>query len=196
MQFRDLRRQQFRRYYQPTRILLGIVESRKTRTPNVITLCFSMTCSYKPAMMAVSVQRHSYSFDLFQTAPEFVLAVPGESLAQETLFCGVKSGREHDKVQECNLQLSASEVVAVPGLLAAIAKIELSVTGRMQTGDHLTVVGEVRRYAVNSSNRERNLLSVGPSHDGYEVLVAKGIHRIGVVDSFKAARGGNQSVEG
>lgn len=141
-----------------------------------------MTCSYKPAMIAVSVHRHSHSFDLFQTATEFVLAVPGESLAHEALFCGVKSGRDYDKVKECSLQLSTSEFVGVPGLLAAIANVELSVAGRMETGDHLTIVGEVKRYAVNASNRERNLLSVGPSHSGYEVLVAKGIHRIAVVE--------------
>ena len=34
------------------------------------------------------------------------------------------------------------------------------------------IFGEVRRYAVNTRNRERNLLSVGPKHHGYEVLAA------------------------
>jgi flavin reductase (DIM6/NTAB) family NADH-FMN oxidoreductase RutF len=186
MQFRDFRRQQFRRYYQPTRILMGLVDSKQPEitTTNVITLCFSMTCSYKPALMAVSIQRQNYSFDLFHAAPEFVLAVPGESLAHEALFCGIKSGRDHDKIRECGLQLSASESVRVPGLLAAIANIELRVKSRIETGDHLTVIGEVRRYAVNLANRERNLLSVGPSHSGYEVLAAKGIHRIGVVKRY------------
>jgi hypothetical protein len=50
------------------------------------------------------------------------------------------------------------------------------------------IIGEVRRYAVNTANRERNLLSVGPQHNGYEVLAAKGIHRIGVVDFPAGAR--------
>lgn len=184
--FDDLRRQQFRRYYQPTRILLGLIESG-ARAVNVITLCFSMTCSYKPPLVAIAVHRRSYSYELLSAAREFVLAVPGENLAQETLFCGVESGREVDKVRECGLQLVESKTVQVPGLESAIANLELLVRSRVETGDHRTVIGEVRRYAVSTENRERNLLSVGPKHDGYQVLAAKGIHRIGVVNSASAS---------
>jgi flavin reductase (DIM6/NTAB) family NADH-FMN oxidoreductase RutF len=178
--FDELRRQQFRRYYQPTRILLGLVESG-TSSINVITLCFSMTCSYKPPLMAIAVHRRSYSYQLFSAAREFVLAVPGEKLAREALFCGVESGREVDKIRECALPLVDSKTVRVPGLESAIANLELLVRSTFDTGDHRTIIGEVRRYAVNTRNQERNLLSVGPQHDGYEILAAKGIHRIAVV---------------
>ena len=181
-QFDDLRRQQFRRYYQPTRILLGLVESNGSNSPNVITLCFSMTCSYKPPLMAVSIHRRSYSFQLLHSASEFVLAVPGESFAHEALICGLQSGRDIDKVRECGFQIVDSKHVRVPGLRNAIANLELLIKSRIETGDHMTVIGEVRRYAVNTSSRERNLLSVGPEHDGYEVLAAKGIHRIAVTN--------------
>jgi flavin reductase (DIM6/NTAB) family NADH-FMN oxidoreductase RutF len=187
-EFDDLRRQQFRRYYQPTRILLGLVGSNQTTTPNVITLCFSMTCSYKPPLMAVSIHKRSHSFQLFRMASEFVLAVPGERLARQTLFCGVQSGRDVDKMRECEFATIESKHVRVPGLRAAIANLELFVRSRIETGDHMTVIGEVRRYAVNTANRERNLLSVGPEHDGYEMLAAKGIHRIAVVADRKGRR--------
>ena len=179
--FDSLRRQQFRRYYQPTRILLGVFESDAPSGINVITLCFSMTCSYKPSMMAISIHNRSKSYHLLKSTQEFVLAVPGESMAREALFCGVESGHEVDKARECGFRLINSERVSVPGLKSAIANIELVVKAKVDTGDHLTVMGEVRRYAVDGDSRERNLLSVGPRHEGYRVLAAKGIHRIAVV---------------
>jgi flavin reductase (DIM6/NTAB) family NADH-FMN oxidoreductase RutF len=134
-------------------------------------------------MLAFSIHRRAWSFALLKNVTEMVLAVPGERLAHETLYCGVKSGREVDKVDECGLQLAKSKTVSCPGLSAAIANIELSVQNVVCAGDHMTVFGRVRRYAVNRHNAERNLLSIGPDHDGYTLLVSKGLHRIGVVSN-------------
>ena len=132
-------------------------------------------------MMAFAVHNRTYSFRLVQECDECVLAVPGEHLWQEALYCGTESGRQKDKVCECNIQLIDSEEVNTPGLARAIANIELRIRARIPTGDHLTIVGEVLRFAVNERNKERCLLSVGPRLAGYEVLAQKGIHRIGVV---------------
>src|SRR5206468_3591431 len=49
--FTTLRRQQFRRYFQPSRVLLAVVPAPTKSGVNVITLCFNMYCSYKPSMM-------------------------------------------------------------------------------------------------------------------------------------------------
>lgn len=179
--FDGLRRQEFRRYYQPTRILLGLMDAPVPSGVNVITLCFSMTCSYKQPMIAFAVHKRAWSLQLLKKASDLVLSVPGEGLAHEALYCGIKSGRAVDKVRECGMELTQSASVRCPGLRAAIANIELSIQSMVETGDHTTVIGKVRKYAVNKANHERNLLSVGPTHQGYSVLASKGIHRIGVI---------------
>jgi flavin reductase (DIM6/NTAB) family NADH-FMN oxidoreductase RutF len=182
LSWRDLSRQQFRRYFQPSRIVLGVFVSSGVSDVNVITLCFNMHCSYRPPMMAFSIQRGAHSYELLESAAECVLAVPGESLAEEALYCGVVSGRDVDKVRECDLGLISSSRIATPGIARAIANVELSITGKMATGDHLTAVGTVQRYCVNVDADEKCLLSVGPQAEGYRVLARKGIHRIGVVE--------------
>lgn len=189
--FGSVRRQEFRRFYQPTRILLGVVLGGPHPSGvNVITLCFTASCSYKPPMMMLAVQRHALSYELFQKADQCVLAVPGENLAEQTLLCGTLSGREIDKVRECGFSLLPSRTVCVPGLVEAIANLEVIIKHRVETGDHLTLMGRVARFAVNKTNRQRNLVSVGPHHDGYRVLASKGIHRIAVVDpDLHAAEG-------
>jgi len=148
---------------------------------NVITLCFDMYCSYKPPMMAVAIQKGSASYDLVAEAKEWVLSVPGPSLIRETLFCGVTSMREVDKVEKLNLELCQSRRVAVPGIRQAIANIELQRVQCIETGDHIAAIGKVLRFAVNTGLQEPPLLSIGPNLAGYKLLAQQGIHRIGVV---------------
>src|SRR5437867_6824395 len=146
--FEALSRQRFRNYFQPSRLVLGVLPARSPSGVNVITLCFDMYCSYKPPMMAVAIQKGSESYSLITTAEEWVLSVPGPSLLRETLFCGVTSMREVDKVKELKLELQPSAEVKIPGLLKAIANIELRRVQCVQTGDHILAIGRVLRFAV------------------------------------------------
>ena len=148
---------------------------------NVVTLSFNMHCSYKPSMMAIAVQDVNESHSLIRAANEFVLAVPGVHMAKEAMACGRKSVRRVDKVKVLGLELLPSRKIAVPGLLRAIANIELGKRAEIESGDHVLVVGEVLRFAVNKENRERPLLSIGRNTNGYQVLSHEGMHRIAVV---------------
>ena len=181
VEFTNLRRQQFRQYFQPSRIVLGVIPAPTKSGVNVITLCFDMYCSYKPPMMAIAVQNVNASYKLIQNCEEFVLAVPGVSMVQEALFCGTRSMTEADKVEALGLKLCDSTSVAVPGLQSAIANIELTKETCIRTGDHMLCIGSVRRFAVNKSATDLPLLSVGPDTRGYKVLATHGIHRIATV---------------
>ena len=178
---RDVTRQRFRPYFQPSRIVLGLVPEADGRV-NVITLCFAMHCSYRPPMIAVAIHNINHSHALFASARSFVLSVPGESLAAQTLGCGIDSGRDVDKLEAYGLRVTPGEHGDVPVLTDAIGNVELEVCGRFATGDHLTVVGRALRFSINERVRERNLISVGPRHAGCTVLARRGIHRIGVID--------------
>ncbi len=180
--FDDVRRQEFRNYFQPSRVVLGVVPANTESGVNVITLCFSMYCSYKPPMMAIAIQDCNESYALIQRADEYVLAVPGESMVHEAMLCGRESVRDVDKAKVLSLELVPSATVRVPGLRHAIANIELTKRGVVDAGDHIVVVGEVLRFGVNRDRHERPLLSVGPDTTGYRLLAHAGIHRLAVVD--------------
>jgi flavin reductase (DIM6/NTAB) family NADH-FMN oxidoreductase RutF len=160
--------------------MIAMVPAPTPSGVNPITLCFLMHCSYKPPMIAFAVHDLNWSFDLVRSASECVLAVPGESLAAETLACGLRSGRDVDKIDALGLRLCRSQEIGVPGLADCVANVETEIVQAVSSGDHVTVISRVRRYGVNKDRGERTLLSVGPEHDGYEVLATHGIHRIGV----------------
>ncbi len=179
--FESVRRQEFREYFQPSRISIAIIKSDKENEYNLITLCFSMYCSYKPNMISFSVQNTNYSYKLLDKVDHCVLAIPGEKLAEETLFCGDMSGKNVDKIRKCGFTLYKSSKIETPSILEMKSNIELKIVNKIITGDHLTVFGEVLSFNVNKKNVERNLVSVGKIHEGYEILAAKGIHRIATI---------------
>ena len=181
--FQSVSRQEFREFFQPSRIVLGVFQNDSASPVNVITLCFDMHCSYKPAMFAFAIWRGSHTFTLLDNATECVLAVPGERLAQAALLCGTKSGRDINKINACGLTLTKSEKISVPGIGECIANVEIRIVEKLKAGDHQLVIGEVLRFGVDPKNHERCLLSVGRNHEGYEVLARGGIHRIGVVQN-------------
>jgi len=178
----EVRRNKFRSLYQPSKLLLGVIPDGYEYRFNVIALCFTMTCSYDPPMIAVSIEKKNYSYDLMKVASEFVLSVPGESLAKQAMDCGVLSGRKVDKFSLCNFTKQPLPNSEVPGIAEAIANIRLTVINRIVTGDHLTLIGGVEGYYVNPENIEKNLLAIGPNEKGYKLLVRKGLHRIAVIE--------------
>lgn len=181
--FTPLSRQAFRRYFQPSRILLGIVPAPTASGINIITLCFTMYCSYKPPMLAVAIHNINASYELFNKASRYLLSVPGESMVDETLYCGTESmSQVGDKVANLKLGLINSEKVPIPGLAKAIANVEMVKHYSLRTGDHLLVIGEAVSFRARKDSTERPLLSVGPNAFGYRVLAHQGIHRIAVVD--------------
>ncbi len=177
-----VRKQEFRRYYQPSRVLIGVLPASTRSGFNLITLCYNMWCSKKPVMMAVAIQSTNASYELAQRLNEYVLSVPGTGLANETLYCGTKSMRETDKLSDLKLKLSKSKAISVPSLSAAIGNMELVREAILCTGDHLILVGRVLCFNINPKNEDLPLLSVGPNTKGYKVLIHSGIHRIAIVD--------------
>lgn len=179
--FTILRRQKFRRYFQPSRVVIAVFPAPVPSGVNLLTVSFDMYCSYRPVMMAIAVHRINASYGLLDDLDDYVLAVPGRTLVEETLYCGVVSMRDEDKVRKLGVQLVQSENVETPGLAHAIANVELVKHGVVPTGDHSLLIGKVVSFRVNTDRNEAPLLSIGPDTTGYELLARKGIHRLGIV---------------
>ena len=145
---------------------------------NVFTVSFKTTCSYKPPMMAIAVTSYR-SWELIREADEYVLSVPGESLRNETLQCGIVSLTDQDKVRTLKLDLHPSERCEFRAYSVSSQTLNSRNSLSIETGDHSLVVGVIGnrcKYAC----RERPLISIGPDTRGYTVLAQKGYHRIAI----------------
>jgi flavin reductase (DIM6/NTAB) family NADH-FMN oxidoreductase RutF len=68
----------------------------------------------RPILM-VMVRYSRHTFDLIDKAKDFTLSLPLNGQLKDTIaFCGTKSGRDRDKIKECNLKLRPGNKVNTP----------------------------------------------------------------------------------
>ncbi len=179
--FNNIDRNEIRRVFQPSKVVLAIVFDPQNNRYNILPLCFHMWCSYSPSLYAIAIHKKNYSSILFQEAEEFVLAIPGEGMVDEVMFCGTHSGKHINKSHECKIEWSEAYKIKTPGINTAIVNIEIQVKERSIAGDHQIILGEIKAMLKNKQNKERVLLAVGPESKGYEILAQHGIHTIGII---------------
>lgn len=161
----------------PERVVWAVAEHDGKRS--VCPLGWKMNTSGRPPMMAISVAPQRFTHGLIERAGEFVLAWPGEDLAEATLYCGTHSGRDVDKFAAAHLTPMPGAVVRAPLVRECIVNLECRVVGRLSTGDHTIFAGEiVAAWATDTP--KRLLCSVG-DEAGYEVILERGGYRLGVI---------------
>ena len=162
----------------PERVVLVTSFDFKNNRSNIIALGWKMRTSFSPPMVAVSVGKTKYSHGLIEETGEFVLAFPGEDMAEQVIFCGTNSGRDVDKFEKTGLtQVNGKHVK--PSLIGeCVANFECKLAGSLETGDHTIFAGEV--LASWTGEKKKLLVSVG-NEEGYKVLVEGKGHRLGVI---------------
>jgi len=161
----------------PERIVWAVAAHDGRRS--ICPLGWKMNTSHKPLMMAVSVAPSRFTHELIRRSGEFVLAWPGEDLAEATLFCGTRSGRDVDKFAETGLTPLPARYVKAPLIAECVANLECRVAGTLRTGDHTIFAGEILAVWVNE-NPKRVLCSIDES-SGYDFLLEGRGYRFGVV---------------
>ncbi|RXM58056.1 flavin reductase family protein [Clostridium tetani] len=66
-------------------------------------------------IFSVMVRKSRYTYELIEKASEFTVSIPVDvNLKKELTFCGSKSGRDVDKIKECNLKLEKGKKIETP----------------------------------------------------------------------------------
>jgi len=170
--------QEFYKYCaRPERIVWAVAQYEDQRS--ICPLGWKMNTSGSPPMMAISVAPSRFTHDLIVKSGEFVLAWPGEDLAEATLFCGTRSGRNVDKFKEMGFTVTQGKHAKAPLIKECIANLECRLAGQMTSGDHTIFAGEILAVWVNDSPK-RLLCSIDHS-SGYDFLLEKAGYRFGVV---------------
>ncbi len=92
------------------------------------------------------------TYQMVENTNEFTINIPlNKDLRKELGFCGSKSGRDYDKIKECNFNLHDSRVVNTPILADCEMHYECKVIYKqaMEPGNILNEVKE-RFYSTNN----------------------------------------------
>jgi len=128
-------------------VLVSCVD--KAGKANVITLAWSMPVSINPPIVVISIAPRRYSHKLIEETKEFVINIPTMDIAQETLFCGRRSGRISDKFKETRLTTLPAKMVRPPIIKECVAHLECKLEGQITVGDHTLFTGRVLTAYAN-----------------------------------------------
>ena len=120
---------------------------------NIITIGWTGTVCSDPPMCYISVRKERHSHGIISRTGEFVINLTTEQLAYATDWCGVKSGRDHNKFREMHLTPQPAQLVKAPLIAESPLNIECKVVEVKQLGSHDMFIANV--VAVDA---EENLI--------------------------------------
>ena len=111
---------------------------------NIITLAWNMPLSHNPPLMAISLTRKRFSYDLIKKSGEFVVNIPPVELFDEMFYCGKHSGRDVDKFKETDLTAQkANKLTAAPLIKECVGHLECRLKDEKEAGDHVLLMGDI-----------------------------------------------------
>jgi flavin reductase (DIM6/NTAB) family NADH-FMN oxidoreductase RutF len=115
---------------------------------NIITVSWTGTICTDPAMCYVSIRPSRHSYGIIKKYGEFVINLTTKSLAFATDWCGVKSGKDHNKFTEMGLTPVPASIVKAPLIKESPVNIECRVREIKEFGSHHMFISDV--VAVNA----------------------------------------------
>jgi len=126
--------------------------------PNVVTVAWTGIVCTKPPMLYISLRPERHSHKLISESGEFVVNLVPSSLKLACDWCGMYSGRDHDKFAECPQTITAipSEKVSCPTLAQSPLALECKVKSVTPLGSHDMFLASVEAVTVDSALLDAN----------------------------------------
>ncbi|MDR3630051.1 MAG: flavin reductase family protein [Desulfocapsaceae bacterium] len=148
---------------------------------NIITIAWTGTICSDPPMCYISVRPGRHSYDILQRTGEFVINLTTRQLSFATDWCGVRSGRDHNKFAEMHLTPGKATKVKAPIIEESPLNIECRITEIKPLGTHDMFIAEVvnvkaDRALINARTGAFSLEKADPlafAHGNYFVLGKK-----------------------
>ena len=110
---------------------------------NVLTIGWTGIVNTRPPMTYISVRPERYSHDIIKNSGEFVINLTTSAMCRQTDYCGVKSGKDTDKIKDCGFHLVPAQKVAVPIIEECPVALECRVTESKLLGSHTMFLAEI-----------------------------------------------------
>ncbi len=124
---------------------------------NIITIAWTGTVCTNPPMLYISVRKERHSHKMLTDSMEFVVNLTTESLAEQTDYCGVKSGRDVDKWAETGLTKgTANHLEHTPIIEECPVNIECKVVEIKELGSHDMFLAKVVGVQVSEDYMNEN----------------------------------------
>ena len=112
-------------------------------TSNIVTVAWTGIINTHPPITYISVRKQRFSHDIISERGEFVINLTTADLVRAMDFCGVRSGRDHDKFAEMKLTREAGDVVSAPMIAESPVNLECKVIEIKEFPTHDMFIAEI-----------------------------------------------------
>ncbi len=116
---------------------------------NIFTVAWIGTVCSKPPMLSISIRPERLSYDYIKETMEFTVNIPNRKLTKITDFCGVRSGRQINKIEEMNLTMIKGSEIETSFIEECPISIECKVKEIIKLGSHDMFIAEVLCSHIN-----------------------------------------------
>ena len=111
---------------------------------NLLTVAWAGTVCSDPPMLSVSIRKSRFSHHLIEVSGEFVVNLVSEKIAKAADWCGVRSGRDHDKWKAAGLTPAKTpNLEKAPAVAESPVWIECRVRQILELGSHDMFLADV-----------------------------------------------------
>jgi len=119
--------------------------------PNFSAYAWCGIAGSKPPMISVAFQHHRHTLKGVKQNGTFSVNVPSADLVKETDYCGIVSGRDTDKVADCEFDVFYGKLSTAPMIGQCPVNLECRVVHSLNLGSHDLIVGQIEEvYATES----------------------------------------------
>ena len=143
----------------PLPVVLVTVRDAEGRD-NIFTVAWTGTVCTNPPMLYISVRPGRHSYKALKETGCFAVNLTSRNLARETDYCGVRSGRDEDKIKKTGLAVREAQKIDCLILEDSPVAIECRTRQVLDLGSHHMFLADV----VNVSVDERYIDEKGSFH--------------------------------
>lgn len=139
-----------------------VMVSSKGKSPgfdsdNIITIAWTGTVNSDPPMISVAIRKSRHSHRQISESEEFAVNLVSDNLIKACDYCGVKSGKDHNKFDELSLSKEKSEFTDFAcGIKESPVSMYCKVKQVLELGSHDLFLGEIINVKVDESLYDRN----------------------------------------
>jgi len=128
-----------------------ITSKNKEGKINVFTVGWIGTACTKPPMITVAIRPERLSYEYIKESGDFVVNLPNSRMVRQVDYCGVRSGRQIDKICEMNFTTENSKDVIAPLISECPISLECKVKSITPLGTHHLFLAEIVNTHVDNS---------------------------------------------
>ena len=123
---------------------------------NILTVAWTGILSSDPPRTYISVRPERHSYQMIKNTGEFAINVCSSYMARKVDFCGVRSGREYDKFEKCDLTAVPASEISAPIIEEAPLSLECRVFDIINSDSHDVFLADILAVDVSDDLIDEN----------------------------------------